>query len=149
MDIAVSLVQAYLQVNGYFTVAEYPLLQGETDGGRRTLTDLDILAFRFPRAGCEVHHHKPRALSSMAFEPDAALGVPRERADMIVAEVKQGTAHFNLATWDPLVLEMALMRFGCCTPKTVFESRKEAPAQGSCHDPGRAYGPDDRIRIHR
>ncbi len=27
MDVAVALVQAYLQVNGYFTVCEYPVIE--------------------------------------------------------------------------------------------------------------------------
>lgn len=47
MDHAVSLVQAYLQLNGYFTSAEYPIIAGAGRNGFRTLTDIDILAFRF------------------------------------------------------------------------------------------------------
>lgn len=48
MDNAVALVQAYLYVNGYFTVAEYPVLEALKHAGYRTVTDIDILAFRFP-----------------------------------------------------------------------------------------------------
>ena len=48
MDHAVSLVQAYLQLNGYFTSAEHPIIVGAGRGGFRTMTDVDILAFRFP-----------------------------------------------------------------------------------------------------
>ena len=51
MDNAVALVQAYLRVNGYFTVSEYPIVEASRRGGYRTATDLDILAFRFPGAG--------------------------------------------------------------------------------------------------
>ena len=40
MDTAVGLVQAYLRVNGYFTVAEYPVLDATGPGGPRTITDL-------------------------------------------------------------------------------------------------------------
>jgi hypothetical protein len=41
MDICVALVQTYLHVNGYFTVAEYPVLEafrGEPRGRSRTST---------------------------------------------------------------------------------------------------------------
>ena len=48
MDHAVALVQAYLQLNGYFTSAEYPIIAGAGRNGFRTITDIDILAFRFP-----------------------------------------------------------------------------------------------------
>ncbi|MGZ8710341.1 MAG: hypothetical protein ACXW28_08955, partial [Thermoanaerobaculia bacterium] len=48
MDHAVALVQAYLQLNGYFTSAESPIIAGAGRSGFRTITDIDILAFRFP-----------------------------------------------------------------------------------------------------
>ena len=51
MDHAVALVRTYLQLNGYLTVTEYPVLEAARHGGHRTLTDLDVLAFRFPGAG--------------------------------------------------------------------------------------------------
>ena len=54
MDTAVALVQAYLNVNGYFTVVEYPVLEAYRGGHARSVTDLDVLAFRFPHAGHEV-----------------------------------------------------------------------------------------------
>ena len=50
MDNVVALVQTYLHVNGYFTIAEYPIIGRGQHGGYRTVTDLDILAFRFPGA---------------------------------------------------------------------------------------------------
>jgi len=49
VDTAVELVQAYLRVNGYFTVAEYPVLDAAGPGGPRTIKDLDILGVRLPR----------------------------------------------------------------------------------------------------
>ncbi len=48
MDHAVALVQAYLQLNGYFTSAEYPIIASAGRSGARTIADIDILAFRFP-----------------------------------------------------------------------------------------------------
>jgi len=44
MDNAVALVQAYLRINGYFTVAEFPILEG-SHGQFHEVTDLDMLAF--------------------------------------------------------------------------------------------------------
>jgi hypothetical protein len=47
MDNAVALVQAYLRINGYFTVAEYPILETHGRNAVQMATDIDILAFRF------------------------------------------------------------------------------------------------------
>jgi hypothetical protein len=51
MDTAVALIETYLGVNGYFTVTEYPIIETARSGGYRTVTDLDVLAVRFPGAG--------------------------------------------------------------------------------------------------
>lgn len=114
MDNAVALVQAYLRVNGYFTVAEFPVV--EAAGAHRTLTDIDILAFRFPHAG---HRQgaRGRTVDSEVFVPDPVLGRPGELSDMLVGEVKEGRAHLNAAARDPDVLAAALQRFGCCAPE--------------------------------
>ena len=137
MDIAVALVQAYLNVNGYFTVVEYPVLEASRRGPARAVTDLDVLAFRFVGAGHEVVHgrgHSP--LGGHRFEPDPALGCPADRPDMIVGEVKEGAARFNPATRDPTVLQIALARFGCCpadaaedlVARLLSRGRVDAPA---------------------
>lgn len=107
MDTAVGLVQAYLRVNGYFTVAEYPVLDATGPGGPRTITDLDILAVRLHRA--------PGASGTVDAPLDPALGAGGG-ADMIVGEVKEGRPHPNPAMRDPAVLEAAFTRFGCCAP---------------------------------
>lgn len=114
MDTAVALVQTYLHLNGYFTVTEFPVLQASRAGGR-SVTDLDILAVRFRHAGHDIVRgtgHQP--LGNRPFEPDPVLGCSADGPDMIVGEVKEGAAHFNPATLDPTVLEVALARFGCC-----------------------------------
>ena len=41
MDHAVALVQAYLQLNGYFTSAEYPIVASAGRNGVRSITDID------------------------------------------------------------------------------------------------------------
>lgn len=122
MNTAVALVQAYLHVNGYFTVAEYPVLEALRGDQVRTVTDLDILAYRFAGAGHDMvggGGHRPLDGASRAVDP--VLGCPTDRPDMIVGEVKEGAARLNPALSESAVLEVALTRFGCC-------AADEAPA---------------------
>lgn len=111
---AVDLVRAYLNVNGYFTVTEYPLLEPLRRGSHRMVTDLDILAFRFAGAGPGPHGGASPTLASSLREPDPVLARSRDESDMIVGEVKEGRAKLNRAGRDPRVLAAALVRFGCC-----------------------------------
>lgn len=115
MDAAVSLVQAYLRVNGYFTVTEYPVLEALPRGGYQEATDLDILAVRFPGAGRLVPQAGggPRGEPGL-FEADGALRPPEATVDMLIGEVKEGRAELNRGARNPDVLRAALARFGCC-----------------------------------
>lgn len=117
MDSAVSLVQAYLRVNGYFTVTEYPVIATRRDGTFRAATDLDVLAVRFPTAGRLLTGRSDR--DDPIF--DEALGVLPEHPDMLVAEVKEGRAELNEAASDPAVLRAALASFGCCSREEGWE----------------------------
>lgn len=131
MDNAVALVQAYLHVNGYFTVAEYPVIEATKHGGFRTLTDLDILAFRFPGAGRLISAAGGRrATHSEIYEPDAALGIRAGQSDMLIGEVKEGRAELNEGARDPAVLRAALVRFGCCTEAEVGDTVEELLRRG-------------------
>lgn len=137
MDTSVALVQAYLHVNGYFTVAEYPVLEAYRGTNARTVTDLDVLAVRFPSAGHDVirshgrgRHGERRSMS------DPILRCPSDRADMIVGEVKEGPARFNPAMRDPAVLAVALARFGCCPPAHVGEVTQQLLSRGNVITPG-------------
>ena len=109
-----ALVQAYLRVNGYFTVSEYPIVEAVGSDRYQTATDLDILAFRFPGAGRFVPGRQGSTKAVERFEPAPELGCPPDRADMIIGEVKEGLAEFNRSGQRPPVLEAALARFGCC-----------------------------------
>ena len=113
MDNAVALVQAYLRVNAYFTVAEYPVIEAVETGGYRAVTDLDILAYRFPNAGRLVPGAKNERQKEL-FAPDPALGVPGDRADLIIGEIKEGRAELNKSAREVNVINVALRRFGCC-----------------------------------
>jgi hypothetical protein len=116
VDNAVALVQAYLRVNGYFTVSEYPVLEARPHD-HRTVTDLDILAFRFPRAGRVLTNPSRTRVGGLATALDPTLGADPAHGDMIVGEVKESRAVLNEATRKPEVLSTALVRFGCCPPE--------------------------------
>jgi hypothetical protein len=112
MDHAVALVQAYLQLNGYFTSAEYPIIAGTPRSGFRTLTDIDILAFRFPTGEPMTPRAKkaPKMLDVSGLDP--GLAVPEESIDMIIGEVKEGRVGINTGIRDPDVLKTVINRFG-------------------------------------
>ena len=114
MDNAVALVQAYLRVNGYFTVTEYPVIAKTRRREYRTATDLDVLAFRFPGAGRLVPSSRTGADEYYRVLDDA-LAVRGDQPDMIIAEVKEGHAVVNEAATDPGVLRAVLTGFGCCS----------------------------------
>ena len=137
MDTSVALVQAYLHVNGYFTVAEYPVFEASRGDHARTVTDLDILAFRFAGAGHElVQGRRHRVAAAHIFTTDPVLGCPTDRPDMIVGEVKEGPARLNAAMRNPAVLEVALARFGCCSIDHTETATQELLARGHVITPG-------------
>jgi len=120
-------------VNGYFTVSEYPVLEALHRVGGRAVTDLDVMAFRFPHAGHHVvrgHGHE-----AIATDVDEALGAPADRPDMIIGEIKEGRARFNPATRDPSVLRVALARFGCCPADHLDHVVAELLSRGRAQTP--------------
>src|SRR5258707_12179212 len=115
MDHAVALVQAYLQLNGYFPSAEYPLLAAAGRNGFRPLTDIDVLACRFPAglpSPVTVSSRKrtPRGLDMSDVDP--GLGVPPGAIDMVIGEVKEGRVGINSGARDPEVLKTVIARLG-------------------------------------
>lgn len=117
MDNAVGLVQAYLRVNGYFTVSEYPILAASGGGGYRSVTDLDILAFRFPFATKHPEGWQRNSRNEAPLVlPDPALAIAADQPDMLIGEVKEGRAVLNAAATNPDVVGAALVRFGCSPP---------------------------------
>jgi hypothetical protein len=113
MDHAVALVQAYLQLNGYFTSSEYPIIAGTARNGFRAITDIDILAFRFPSGQPMARRAKksaPKGLDVTMLDP--GLGVPDAFVDMIIGEVKEGRVGINTGIRDPDVLTTVVNRFG-------------------------------------
>ena len=114
MDHAVSLVQAYLQLNGYFTSAEYPIIASTGRNGVRMITDIDVLAFRFPSGFPTAQPARKRAPQGglIVSELDPGLGVPTDTIDMIIGEVKEGRVGINTGARDPEVLSVVIGRLG-------------------------------------
>lgn len=115
MDHAVALVQAHLQLNGYFTSAEYPIIAAAGRNGFRTLTDIDVLAFRFPAglpsaAPASNSKRTPRGLDMSDVDP--GLSVPADAIDMVIGEVKEGRVGINNGARDPEVLKTVISRLG-------------------------------------
>lgn len=119
MDIAVDLVSAYLQLNGYFVKPEVPVLSRVEGSARfRKTTDIDILAVRFPSA---VHLQPPRERAHWAglVAVDPALDAPEEEMDVVIGEVKEGRSRLNPALRTREVLEAALWHSGGCMPADI------------------------------
>ncbi len=138
MDHALSLVDAYLQVNGFFTVKEYPILerQGNTI---REVTDLDILAVRMPHAGRVLP--RPRLPTGLKMDVDALLDFQPGRGEFIIGEVKAGAGELNPAMWRKSVLFEAMRRFGICDRSAL------GAAANQLHATGEATTAAGRIRL--
>lgn len=123
MDPAVALVQAFLQLQGYLTDSEFPIMSG---AGRRTraVTDIDLVAVRFPG----VHPMVP--LRKEASPPARALDLRDDAIDLLICEVKEGRARLNrnLARRETLV--RALERIGCCPAGSAAHHADELLRRG-------------------
>ena len=120
MDIAVALVQAYLHVNGYLTVTEYPVAELTRHRGVQSATDFDVLGIRLPQAGGVVPARRRNHVNG--FVADPVLDVEEGLTDFIIAEVKEGPAQLNHGARNPAVLTAVLLRFGCCPAVEVPEN---------------------------
>ena len=122
MDTAVGLVKCYLEFCGYFVLAELPV-RVEDRSGYHDVTDLDIIAVRFP--------HTRRKLSDYAARPlevflglDPVLASFEDGVDVMIAEVKEGRARLNPALRRTETVEFALRRVGCCPDGQVAEEAR-------------------------
>jgi hypothetical protein len=132
VDTAVALVQSYLYMNGYFTVTEYPILELLETGEYRTITDVDVLALRFPGAG-RVDPRDTR--SGIVIAPDPKLGPSTKQIDVIIAEVKEGRADLNRNAKDPDVLRSVLHRFGDMNVEMLDQLVEQLQEDGEASHP--------------
>jgi hypothetical protein len=109
MDVAVNLVETYLRLNGYLTLSELEVQARNDDGTFGTLTDVDIVALRFP-GDTYVAEGPADDQARLLMIADAALDLSEERIDVIVGEVKQGEAVFNPSLARRRVLQSVLRR---------------------------------------
>ena len=119
MDTAVALVKAYLELCGYFVLAELPV-RGRDKRGYHDVTDIDILAVRFP--------HQPHPLTGPMAQPlhvllgrDPQLGTFEDGLDVIVGEVKESRARLNPPLRRRETVAFALRRVGCCPEESAEE----------------------------
>ncbi len=111
MEFAGAFVQAYLRVNGFLTVTEYPILHRNRDGSFREATDMDMLAMRLPGAGRVLP--RPHPIQGQKLDMDPILDLRHDRCEFIIAEVKEGMANPNRVLLHEGVLHECLRRFGC------------------------------------
>jgi len=127
---AVSLVRTYLKLNGYFTSTEIPVIKKGNDGLFFEVTDIDMLALRFPQASHIVAQGRPGPLDDLHFPPDPELDIPSDAMDLIIGEVKTGRPRLNPHMRSEDTLYRALVRFGFCPPEQLDKAVEELKATG-------------------
>src|SRR4051812_12756597 len=95
MDTGVGLVQAYLHLNGYLVLTEVPV-QMQSGDIYRTVTDLDVLAVRFPQQD-DAFPDRTEDWEAFFRGADPALDLHNAGMDVIIGEVKEGDSHANPA----------------------------------------------------
>jgi len=144
---AVSLVRTYLLLNGYFTSTEIPVIKKGSDGLYFEVTDIDILALRFPRASHIVAQGRPGPLDDLHFPPDPELDIPSDAMDLIIGEVKAGRPRLNPRMRSEDTLYRALVRFGFCPPDRLDRAVEELKATGETWVRDGGVAVPSRVRI--
>lgn len=157
MDIAVNLVESYLRLTGYLTLSEFDVQARRPDGTFDTITDIDIMAIRFPG---EVFAGDPHDGDDahLRLLDDAVLQLEPGQIDVIIGEVKQGAAEFNPGIRRHRVLHSVLRRvewlFAGGIEQVVDDLGREqvcvAPARGGGEIRARlvAFGRAESCNLH-
>lgn len=140
MDVATDLVEAFLRSNGYLTLSELPIQALNKRGDWETVTDVDILALRFPgRVFLADPHNEDQA--AYLEVPGVPLFLEEDTIDVIVGEVKQGEARFNPSIAKHQTLHTALHRLAWIYSEGLLDQVVEDLSdQGVCYTPVRGGG---------
>jgi hypothetical protein len=147
MNAGVSLVRAYLLLNGYFTATDIPVIRQSTKGGYRELTDIDVMGVRFPFAAHVVPMGEPGPHDDLSLPIDPKLEIDESVVDVIVAEVKEGRPQLNAMFRTDDALERALARLGCVPPERTEEVVKMLQESGVARLEGEGLPATCRIRL--
>jgi hypothetical protein len=139
MDVAVNLVESYLRLNGYLTLSEIEVQSQNALGGYDTLTDVDIIGFRFP-GDVFAAESTDRAESRMLLITDDVLDLDEDRIDVIIGEVKQGEAVFNAGLGRTEVLQSVLRRLEWVYADGITSVVDRLRRGGISHDRARGGG---------
>lgn len=139
MDIAVNLVENYLRLTGYLTLSEWEIQRRLDDGTYKTLTDVDVMAVRFPGATFVGDPHDHAECQSMVID-DPVLELEDGMVDVVIGEVKQGPAELNPALKDHAVLHSMLRRVQWVYAEPVTAVIEGLQARGVHTAPGLGGG---------
>ncbi|MEX0699467.1 MAG: hypothetical protein WD354_07000 [Acidimicrobiia bacterium] len=137
MDIAVNLVESYLRLNGYLTITEVDIPHLGADGRYESLTDVDVLAVRFP-GDLYAIDIDDQPDSRLLLIDDPSLLLTDRMVDVIVGEVKQGPAKLNPSITRHEVLHHILGRLAWIYEKGVAATVEDLQSSGSSESPGRS-----------
>lgn len=132
MDIGVDLVEAYLRLNGYFTISEFEVLRETTPGTYQTVTDVDIIAVRFPGPVYIADSHGKGESPSLLVE-DPTLQLEEDIVDVIIGEVKQGEAVFNAGLTNHHTLHTVLQRVAWLYQDDVHQVARDLEKHLVCY----------------
>lgn len=142
---AVGLVRSYLELCGYFVLTEIPVRVPEGDHGYRDLTDIDILAVRFPHRPLDAPKRITRPLE-VFLAADPLLATFEAGVDVIVGEVKAGQAEINAGLRRIEALAFALRRVGCCPESEILDHARTIAHDGQ-RDLSMSDGMPCRVRV--
>lgn len=145
MDIAVNLVESYLRLNGYLTLAEFEVQARNDRGEFETVTDIDIMALRFPG---DVFAGDPHGAveSRLLTIADPVLLLEDEVIDVIIGEVKQGLAQLNPGLRRHEVLHTVLRRVAWLFDEPLEPIVDDLATKNLCVVPARGGG-SVRLRL--
>lgn len=137
MDIGVELVEAYLRLNGYFTLSEMEITRRLEDGSYQTVTDVDMAAIRFPGDVLVADSHGD---SEALLIEDPVLMLEDDTVDVIIGEVKQGPAVFNPGLTEHPTLHGVLQRLEWLYAQGAEEVISGLQDHRVCHTEARGGG---------